>query len=75
MELPKEIEWNIIKFMSHPVVEIIKNSYEFKFAKWKMIEYMGAPLTVVNLMLIMGEITLLIVGLMEMAEMVAQFMI
>ena len=24
MELPKEIEWNIIKFMSHPIAEIMK---------------------------------------------------
>jgi len=24
MELPKEIEWNIIKFMSHPTAEIMK---------------------------------------------------
>ena len=35
MELPKEIEWNIIKFMSHPVADLVKHqvedfqSYEF----------------------------------------------
>ena len=24
MELPKEIEWNIMKFMSHPVADLVK---------------------------------------------------
>ena len=24
MELPKEIEWNIIKFMSHPIADIMR---------------------------------------------------
>ena len=43
MELPQEIEWNIIKFMSHPIAEIIKNSYEFKFAKWKNDRIHGCP--------------------------------
>ena len=27
MELPQEIEWNIIKFMSHPIAEIIEEEW------------------------------------------------
>ena len=29
MELPKEIEWNIIKFMSHPIAEMIEEEFEW----------------------------------------------
>jgi hypothetical protein len=27
MELPKEIEWNIVKFMRHPIAEIIDEEW------------------------------------------------
>ena len=30
MELPKEIEWNVIKYMSHPVADLLKQSSEFQ---------------------------------------------
>ena len=28
MELPNEIEWNIIKYMSHPVADLFKKEFE-----------------------------------------------
>ena len=30
MELPKEIEWNIIKYMSHPVADLLKQHRVFQ---------------------------------------------
>ena len=28
MELPNEIEWNIVKYMSHPIADLFKNELE-----------------------------------------------
>jgi hypothetical protein len=28
MELPNEIEWNVIKYMSHPVADLFKKEFE-----------------------------------------------
>ena len=28
MEIPNEIEWNIVKYMSHPVADLFKNELE-----------------------------------------------
>ena len=29
MELPKEIEWNIVKYMSHPIADLIKQEITY----------------------------------------------
>jgi hypothetical protein len=41
--LPKEIQWNIIKFMRHPTAELVKESDLFKFRFHKSNQYRNGP--------------------------------
>ena len=36
MKLPQEIEWNILKFMSHPVADLLKDEWER--LEWEEVE-------------------------------------
>ena len=40
---PKEIQWNIIKFMRHPIAELVKESDEFKYMFHKSTMYYNGP--------------------------------
>ena len=41
MCLPQEIEWNIIKFMRHPVAEIVSEEPMFKYKFYKSMRVHG----------------------------------
>ena len=43
MELPKEIEWNIVKHMSHPVADKVRTNIRFKLKRYKTDSTHGCP--------------------------------
>ena len=39
--LPSEIQWNIIKFMRHPIAEIMKQSHKYKYIYYRSVSKHG----------------------------------